>query len=119
LSFNRDIRPILTENCFQCHGPDPAARKANLRLDLAEHATAKAKSGAIAIVPGKADSSELIKRIFAADPDDAMPPADTHKTLKPEQKELLRQWISQGAKYVGHWAFSKPLRPPVPHTDTP
>ncbi|HWB05770.1 MAG TPA: DUF1553 domain-containing protein [Verrucomicrobiales bacterium] len=114
LSFNRDIRPILTENCFQCHGPDPGSRKANMRLDLADHATAKAKSGAVPIVPGKPDESEFIKRIFATDPDEAMPPAETHKVLKPGQKELLRRWISQGAKYEGHWAFSKPVRPAVP-----
>ncbi|HEX2749270.1 MAG TPA: DUF1549 domain-containing protein, partial [Verrucomicrobiales bacterium] len=117
VSFNRDIRPILTENCFHCHGPDPSGRKAELRLDLADHATAKAKSGALPVVPGKPEESELIKRIFAADPEEVMPPAETHKSLKPEQKELLREWIAQGAKYEGHWAFSKPVRPVVPKTE--
>ncbi len=119
VNFNRDIRPILTENCFLCHGPDPGSRKAGLRLDLAENAIQPAKSGALAIVPGKPDESELVKRLFSTDPDEAMPPAETHKTLKPQQKELLRQWIAAGAKYEGHWAFSKPVRPPVPQILNP
>lgn len=114
VNFNRDIRPVLTENCFHCHGPDPSSRKANLRLDLAEEAVKPAKSGAIPIVPGKPEESEVLKRILHSDPDEVMPPADTHKTITPQQRELLRQWIAAGAKYEGHWAFTKPVRPPVP-----
>ena len=114
VNFNRDVRPILTENCYSCHGPDASSRKAKLRLDAAEHATQPAKSGAAAIVPGKPDASELVKRIFSTDHDELMPPGETHRVLKPAQKETLRQWIAQGAKYEGHWAFTKPVRPAVP-----
>ncbi len=114
VSFNRDVRPILTENCYSCHGPDASSRKASLRLDGAEHATQPAKSGAVAIVPGNPAESELIKRIFTTDHDDLMPPAETHRVLNPEQKETLRRWIAEGAKYEGHWAFVKPVRPRVP-----
>ena len=116
MNFNRDIRPILTENCFHCHGPDPSSRKAGLRLDAAEFATKPAKSGAIAIVPGKPGESELVKRLNPADPEDIMPPRDTHKVLSPGSQELLRQWIEEGAVYEGHWAFAKPVRPAVPQT---
>ena len=91
--FNRDIRPILTENCFPCHGPDSAARKAGLRLDRRESAV---KHGAI--VPGKPDESELVSRVFAADPADRMPPLVSHKTLTTAQKDLLRRWIAAGAE---------------------
>ncbi len=114
VSFNRDIRPILTGNCFGCHGPDPSSRKADLRLDLRDHATAPAKSGAIPLIPGKPGESEMMKRILSTDADDVMPPPDAHRDLKPEQKETLRQWILEGGKYEGHWAFTKPVRPPVP-----
>jgi hypothetical protein len=114
VSFNRDVRPILTENCYNCHGPDASSRKANLRLDGADYSTRPAKSGAVAVVPGKPDESELVKRIFTTDHDDQMPPAETHRVLSPEQKETLRRWIEQGAKYEGHWAFVKPVRPRVP-----
>jgi hypothetical protein len=109
IAFNRDIRPILAENCFSCHGPDSAARKADLRLDKREMAV---ESGAI--VPGKADESELIRRIFSTDPDEAMPPAGSHKTLKPQQKELLKKWIASGAEYQLHWSFIAPTRPQPP-----
>ena len=114
VNYNRDVRPVLAENCFRCHGPDAGSRKANLRLDSAGEAVKPAKSGAVAVVPGKPEASELVKRIFSTDEDEIMPPAESHRTLKPEQKETLRQWIAQGAKYEGHWAFSKPVRPPVP-----
>src|SRR5262245_12166769 len=81
VNYNRDVRPVLAENCFGCHGPDAHGRKASLRLDLAEEAARPAKSGAVAVVPGKPDASELVKRIFASDPDDRMPPEETHKHL--------------------------------------
>ena len=92
LEYNRDIRPILSENCFTCHGADSAARKAKLRLDRFEDATAKPEEGAPAIVPGKPDQSESIRRIFDTG-DDLMPPEKSHKVLKPEQKALLKRWI--------------------------
>jgi len=114
IDFSAQIRPILAENCFKCHGPDDAARKSKLRLDRPETAMQPAKSGKRAIVPGKPDESELISRITAADPDDRMPPADTKKTLSTAQKELLRNWIAAGAKYKEHWAFVAPRRPALP-----
>src|SRR6266850_8369165 len=109
LSYNRDIRPILSDNCFYCHGPDPKKRKAKMRLDIREEALAKE-----AFVPGKPDQSELIRRINATDPDDLMPPPESNKKLDASQKEILRRWIAAGAKYEGHWAYQKPVRPTAP-----
>jgi len=114
VDFNRDVRPILSDACFACHGPDEAKTKGKLRLDSREHALKPAKSGALAIVPGKPDESELIKRILTSDEEDVMPPPKAHKTLTIAQKETLRAWIAQGAAYQGHWAFTLPSRPPVP-----
>jgi hypothetical protein len=114
LEFNRDVRPILSDACFACHGPDEAQAKAKLRLDTREHALKPAKSGTVAIVPGKPDESELIKRIFTDDEDDVMPPQKAHKVLTTAQKETLRRWIAEGARYQGHWAFTAPTRPAVP-----
>ncbi len=110
LGFNRDIRPILSENCFYCHGPDPKHRDGKFRLDDRDSAIKKN-----AIVPGKPDSSELIKRINTADADDVMPPPKTHKTLTAAQKQTLRQWIAEGATYQKHWAFEPPVRAPLPN----
>jgi hypothetical protein len=110
LEYNRHIRPILAENCFACHGPDRAARKADLRLDVREDAI---KSEAIA--PGHPEKSELVRRIFANGPDKLMPPRKTHKTLTTAQKDTLKRWIAQGAPYDLHWAFIPPTRPAVPH----
>lgn len=101
--FNRDVRPLLSDRCFSCHGPDQNSRKAKLRLDVREVAIEKG-----AIVPGKPDESSLVKRIFATDPDDVMPPADSHLTLSPAEKKVLRDWIAQGAAYEPHWAFTAP-----------
>jgi len=114
VDFNRDIRPILSDNCFACHGPDEKARKANLRLDIREHALKPAKSGAVAIVAGSVAKSELLKRISTKEADDVMPPTKTGKKLTTAQLALLRRWIEQGAKYQEHWAFVKPQRPTVP-----
>src|SRR5687768_14842084 len=111
LSYNRDIRPILSDNCFECHGP--AKQKAGLRLDVREVATAVLKSGMTAIVPGKADESEVMLRILAKDPDDRMPPADSGHTLTSAQKEVLRRWIAEGAEYQRHWAFEPIRRAPA------
>ena len=113
LSYNRDIRPILSENCFSCHGTDSASRKAGLRLDHFETATNKLEDGAVAIVPGSPEKSELIRRIFAED-DDQMPPEKINKVLKLEQKELLKKWVAAGAKYEPHWAFIPPAKAPLP-----
>ena len=112
VEYNRDIRPILTENCFKCHGP--AAKKGGFRLDLRDEAIKPAKSGARAIVAGKPAESTLIKRIFSTDADEVMPPANSHKTLKTEQKELLKKWIAEGAKYQKHWSFEPPAKVAVP-----
>jgi len=109
LQYNRDIHPILLENCFACHGPDSAARKANLRLDRRDVAT---KAGAIH--PGKPEQSEAIRRILSSDADEAMPPRSTKKTLTAAQKELLARWIREGAEYQAHWSFIAPTRPPLP-----
>ena len=113
ISFNRQIRPLLSDQCFACHGPDANKRKANLRLDVREEALKPAKSGAQAIVPGQPEQSELIKRIHATDPDDAMPPASTHKSLTDAQKALFHQWIAEGAEYQGHWAYLPVVKPSV------
>ena len=112
-SFNRDIRPLLSDACFQCHGTDEAKRKGNLRLDVRELAIKPAKSGSPAIVPGKPDESELIKRVAAHD-ESAMPPKKLGKTLRAEQVELLKRWIADGAAYEGHWAFQTVRRPSPP-----
>ncbi len=113
IEFNRDIRPLLSDTCFQCHGPDKAKRKGGLRLDL--EASAKARlDGHFTIVPGQPAKSELIRRITTSDADDRMPPAEAGRQLKPEQVELLRRWIEQGAKWQPHWSLIAPKRPAVP-----
>ena len=119
ISFDRDIRPILSENCFACHGPDEAKRKARLRLDQREDALKPAKSGERPIVPGDVSKSELISRITAEDEDDRMPPTSTGKTLKPGQIDLMRRWIEQGAKWQTHWSFAAPVRPETPPVSEP
>ena len=114
VQFNRDIRPILSENCYKCHGPDPKARKAELRLDTRAGAIAEIEKGKAAIVPGKAAASELVRRITAKDVDEKMPPAKSGKKLAPREIELLRKWIEQGAEYQGHWAYIAPQKLPTP-----
>ncbi len=114
IDFNRDVRPILSENCFACHGPDAGKRKANLRLDTKEGASAEAESGISPLVPGKPEKSELIARILSKDPNEAMPPAKEHKTVSAAQLEMLKLWIKQGANYDKHWSFKKIEMPPVP-----
>ncbi len=112
--FNRDIRPILSENCYKCHGPDQNANKSGLRLDSREGATAAREGGIFAIVPGNPAKSELVARILSKDSGERMPPARSNKTLAPRQTALLRKWIEEGAEYQGHWAFIPPRRPAVP-----
>ena len=110
ISFNRDIRPILSDNCFFCHGPDKNKREADLRLDTSEglhgiesRPGIESKPGVI--VPGKPQESLLIERILSEDPQDHMPPASSGKKLTAEQIELLKRWVVQGGQYEGHWAF--------------
>ncbi|MFN8707657.1 MAG: c-type cytochrome domain-containing protein, partial [Planctomyces sp.] len=104
IEFNSDIRPILSENCFFCHGPDRNKRQADLRLDTKEGLFAS--SGALpAVTPQKPEESELYRRIVSKDPEHQMPPADSGKVLTEQQIELLKQWIEQGAEFQGHWAF--------------
>lgn len=112
--FGRDIRPILSDRCFKCHGPDPASRQEELRLDLREDAIVD-RGGYAVIVPGDPEASELWHRIDAHDPDEMMPPADSNKKrLSEEEKELVRRWIEDGAPYEKHWAFVPPARPELP-----
>jgi cytochrome c553 len=109
IEYNRDVRPILVQSCFACHGPDSAARQADLRLDLREAAV---EAGALE--PGKPDESELIRRVFSTDADEVMPPPDHQHQLTAEQKDLLRRWVAAGAEYQSHWSFIAPRRPPLP-----
>jgi hypothetical protein len=114
IDYNRDIKPILSENCYACHGPDHEKRKAGLRLDLRDELFKPLKSGAIAVVPGDLIKSELVRRITAADQDDRMPPLKSGHTLTPAQIETLTRWVQEGARWSGHWAYLKPERPPLP-----
>jgi Protein of unknown function (DUF1553)/Protein of unknown function (DUF1549)/Planctomycete cytochrome C len=114
VDFQREVRPILSHICFKCHGPDDNARKANLRLDVREAAIAPAKSSKIPIVPGRADQSELVRRIFSSDPDDLMPPPESKMALASGQKTILRKWVAAGAEYTPHWAFVAPHKSPLP-----
>ena len=118
INFQRQVRPILSNNCFLCHGPDKGTRMADVRLDIKEGAFAVRKNGVI-VVPGKPDESLLIKRVLSDDPAYRMPPTFAHKTLTAEQKDILKRWVEQGAQWKDHWAFIAPVRPPVPPvTDT-
>jgi hypothetical protein len=114
IRYNRDVRPILADNCFACHGPDANHRKAGLRLDTKEGFFEKTPKHEPTVVPGNLAKSELWLRITTTNLDDKMPPEDSHKSLKPEQIETLRKWILAGAPWEGHWAFIKPERPQVP-----
>lgn len=107
--FNRDIRPILSENCFYCHGPDPNKRQAELRLDVRDDALKHE-----AIVPGDLTKSQLAVRIRSGDPDTQMPPPKSNRRLTDPQRELIERWIKEGAQYETHWAYVTPVRPPLP-----
>ena len=113
VEFNRDIRPILSDTCFQCHGPDEAQREGDLRFDKKEAAFAKLDDH-FAIVPGSLDKSALYRRVTSSDPDERMPPADSGKQLTDRQIALFRLWIEQGAKWQSHWSFLTPTRPELP-----
>src|SRR5205823_2736642 len=115
ISFSRQVRPILADKCFKCHGPDNTARKANLRLDQEKDAFAALASGK-PIVPGHPEQSRAFLRIVEKNPALRMPPPDSGKTLSTEQIDLIRKWIQQGAKWEQHWSFIPPSSPPIPQT---
>ncbi len=121
IDFNRDIRPILANTCFACHGPDVGERQAGLRLDTPQGATTAADSGQVAVVPGDVAASQLLVRISSADASQRMPPSESGKTLSPQEIQLVTDWIAQGAKFATHWSYTPPVRhaPPKPtrHTD--
>ncbi len=112
--FNRDVRPLLAENCFQCHGPDAKSREAELRLDTESGLTKKLEGDGHTVLAGKPLASVLFQRIASADPDERMPPAEAGSELTAAQIDTIRRWIEQGAKWEGHWAFLKPERPDPP-----
>ncbi len=113
LNYNLDIRPILSNNCYACHGPDAKSRQANLRIDTKAGAFSE-PSGYPVIVPGKPEESELHLRIISNVDNYRMPPADFNKTLTPGQIEAVTQWIREGANWEEHWAFTTPVRPMLP-----
>lgn len=118
VEFSRDIRPILSNSCFTCHGPDQGQRQADLRLDIKDGLYAE-REGGKAVVPNSLEHSLIYERITSSDPDMRMPPADAARQLTPEQIELIRRWIEQGAEWQGHWSFVPPKKPEVPATDHP
>lgn len=113
VDFNRDVRPILSDKCFRCHGPDEGERQAELRLDQKENVFAPRANG-VAVVPGKSAASLVHQRITATNPSDRMPPVDSGKSLSPLEVEVLRRWIDQGADWSGHWSFVPPRRSALP-----
>jgi len=117
VDFSKDVRPILSNRCFKCHGPDEGSRKAELRLDLRASALGKGESGKLAIVPHKPEESELINRLSSSDPDEIMPPASAKMEMSEREREVLRLWVAQGAEYKDHWAFVPPVKPLLPAGD--
>ena len=115
VSFNRDIRPILSEHCLACHGFDEESRAVDLRLDLRDNAIARRDDGR-AVFPGQPDASEVMRRISSTD-EDRMPPPDDHDPLTPGEIDVLRRWILEGAEYEQHWSFVPPTRPQVPESE--
>src|SRR3954468_6176473 len=118
IEFNRDVRPILSDNCYACHGPDKNKRKADLRLDTKD-GLMSSHDDVHTVVAGKPAESELFRRVVADDPDERMPDPKSNKRLTPREITVLKKWIEQGAAYKGHWAFLKPARPEVPAADEP
>ena len=112
LRFNRDVLPLLADTCFRCHGP--AVKKAGLRLDQRDVVLKPTESGAVPIVPGNAQDSEIIRRIFSADDSEVMPPPSARKVLSAGQKALVKRWVEEGAAYEGHWSFVAPRKDAVP-----
>ena len=118
IDFNRGIRPILSNRCLACHGPDSGQREAGLRLDDEASATKPLQSGQTAVVPGQPDASELMRRITTTDPDIRMPPPEFGAPLTVAEQDLLKHWISQGAPFAKHWSYEPPVRPDVPPAAT-
>ncbi len=119
VEFNRDIRPIMSDTCFRCHGPDKSSRMANLRLDLRAEAIKPLKNGTAPIVPGDPERSAIIKRIFAPNAALRMPPQYAHKELTEAQKDTVRRWVAEGAVYQGQWSYMPVVRPNVPGAGNP
>lgn len=117
ISFNRDVRPIFSDNCYACHGPDANTREAELRLDIEANAFRPHGEFEAAIIRGDPDNSPVYQRITSTKKSEIMPPVDSHKTLSADEKEIIRQWIEQGAEWEGHWAFIKPTKPSAPISD--
>ena len=113
IDFQRQIRPILSDNCFLCHGPDKGTRMVDLRLDTKDGIASVRKNGTV-VVPGKPDESLLIQRVISPNPGFRMPPAYSHKTLTDAQKSVLRKWVEQGAAWREHWAFAPPVKAALP-----
>ena len=116
VSFNNDIRPLLSNHCYRCHGPDENERKAGLRLDTFDGAT-KDHDGIKALVPNNIDESEIIYRITSTDPDEVMPPPNAGDKLSDQEINIIKKWISEGGKYEKHWSYQKPKRPAVPNSN--
>lgn len=114
LEYNRDVRPILADACFRCHGFDPHTREAQLRLDVRDAALRPAESSKLPIVPGRPEQSEVVRRITSGHAEEAMPPRDSHRQLTPQEIEILRRWIAEGAEYQAHWSLVTPTRPALP-----
>ncbi|MEY4776253.1 MAG: hypothetical protein RL759_766, partial [Verrucomicrobiota bacterium] len=119
VEFNRDIRPVIADNCFHCHGPDPGTRKAGLRLDteagfFAKRLTKDGKEEPPTIIKGQPDKSTLYQRIISKDEDEIMPPPESHKSLRPEQIATIKAWIEQGAKWQPHWSLVPPVAVTAP-----
>lgn len=119
IDFNRDIRPLLSDRCYACHGPDENHREGGIRFDVAESVLGEADSGETAIVPGKPDESEMIARILSDDESLKMPPPDSNKSLNADEIAKLKQWVAEGAKFQGHWSFEAPKKADPPQVDTP
>lgn len=117
VDFNRDVRPILSDLCFKCHGPDAAQRVSEMRLDTRDGVFSAGPDGA-AVVPGNLEESELYRRIMSQDDEVHMPPPDSGRVLSDQQTALLNRWIEQGAEWQQHWAFEPPQRPPLPATQS-
>jgi hypothetical protein len=117
VDFNQDIRPLLSDRCYKCHGPDEAKRQAGLRLDLEAGVKSAGDSGEIAVVPGDLKASAMIARITSTDPDQRMPPADSGKSLSPDEIALIEAWVKGGGEWSDHWAFITPTRPLAPTAD--
>ena len=119
VSFNRDIRPIMSDTCFHCHGPDASTARPSCGWISARRRSRPGKSGAVPIVPGKPEESEIIKRIFATDEDELMPPAEGAQELTAAQKETISRWVAEGAEYEPHWAYTPLARPAPPEVRMP